>query len=413
MMLAAIARRTRSAPLNNLLGPISEEGTVVLVGMSDTSFSEAQSLRRQTPVTLITDISSTDRRDVVRQLDGREVDLRWDNQLDLFVHELPLPPDVRTAVRKVLGTVAPGARRELGELARVWSGAYAGSAIPRRLVLSGHGDGTWISGNDGDFIKKDWLLDLAKAMPLAAAQIYSIHLGACQHGWEPRLALFPKVFPNVQELWGYAGTSPSGPPAEGHQRLWERSTHDFPAGGGTASPKDVRGTSRGDVATDWTRARGYEGPKIRPLEQLLQLAQAGLAQLDACMRGDADPGAPHQGFANDYYQLLQELTTYPQAGDDWARRREQALRLRFYMASVRSCAQKEWAALIQSGFQQVGLPVPDFSTLDRKQAIDQISQFEAAMKRHPGSPVAAALWQKLVGLRDLDAGIIRFEWVLH
>src|SRR5439155_21973347 len=116
----------------------------------------------QTPVTLITDISPTNRSDVVRQVDGRDVDLQWDDQLDLFVSELPLPPEVHAAVRQLLGTIAPGARRELGELVRAWTGAYAGTPMPRRLVVSGHGDGVWISGNDGDFIHRDWLLELAR-----------------------------------------------------------------------------------------------------------------------------------------------------------------------------------------------------------------------------------------------------------
>jgi hypothetical protein len=325
---------------------------------------------------------------------------------------LPLPTDVRTAVRGLLGRIAIGARREMGELVRSWSGIYGGAPIPRRLLVSGHGDGVWISGNDGDFIQRDWLLELAHLMPLSAAQMYSIHLAACQHGWEPRLAAFREAFPNVQELWGYAGTSPSGEPAELHQRLWERSTHELLEGGGTFGPKDVRGTSRGDVAAAWTRARGYDGPRLRPFPQVLQLAEQGLPQFNACMMGDADLGEPHKGFPNDYYQLLQELTIYSEAGADWVRRREQVLRLRFYLTSVRRAFQQERGAQVAEGCSDLGLPAPDFSTLDRAQALDQIARFEAAMNVHPDSQAAARIWPDLAGLRDLDPAFIPFGWVL-
>jgi hypothetical protein len=204
VILAGLARAAQSASLARAVGAVSLAGAVTLVGLTAGSVSEAQSLRRQAPVQLIAPASGVDR-GVVLGGKGQTLDLGKDEDLDSFVRSLPIPLDVRQSVRTALGNADVHSRRELAELARVWSGAYCGRDIPRRLILSGHGDGVWISGGPDDFIRREWILGLGRAMPVAAQLIYSIHLGTCQHGWEPRFNAWREVFPNVQVLWGYAG----------------------------------------------------------------------------------------------------------------------------------------------------------------------------------------------------------------
>ena len=71
----------------------------------------------------------------------------------------------------------------------------------------------------------------------------------------------------------------------------------------------------------------------------------------------------------DGYQLLQELTIYPDAGDEWVRVREQVLRLRFYLTSVRRAFQQQNAALIESA----GYSVRDYPSAEQFLADDDAS----------------------------------------
>ncbi|MDB4927878.1 MAG: hypothetical protein JWM10_362 [Myxococcaceae bacterium] len=412
-MITALARHAGGGAMATAIGPTSLAGAVTILGMSDTSVVEATALRAQAPTQLITDVSRGNRGDLILRSDGGTGDLAREDQLRAFVASLPIPADVGRNVGDVLHGVGPGARRELAELARVWAGAYCGRAVPARVIVSGHGDGVWVSGDDLDFFRREQLLALGRAMPRAAAQIYSIHLGTCQHGWEPRFAAYPTVFPNVQILWGYAGTSPSASTsALLHQRVWERGTHDFPPGGGMLRPSAVSGSSRGDVVSVWTRAHGFSGPTVRPVGELLRRAEGGLPQFVRCMEGLDDLGTPHSGFPDTYYQLLQELTTYPDVDHDWEQRREQTLRLRFYMTSVRAAFQREHRSLIQEAYRSIGLPAPDFSTLDRRQALEQIRLFEEALRSHPNDPGARRVSVIFQGLVHLDPVHIPFTWVL-
>jgi len=418
LILAALARISGSSRLRRAVGAVSLVNAVTLLGMSDTAFAEARALQREgTPVQLITDIPG--RGDEVRAADGgRAFDLNRSDDRQGFVDSLPLPERGRQEVLRVLNQVVAGARREIAELARVWSLAYCNIAIPRRVVLSGHGDGTWISGDDHDFFNKNSVLNLGRALPQAARQIYSFHISSCQHGYDSRMEAFRQVFPDLQMIWGYAGSSPSGASAYRHMIVWERSTHGFPAGGRPLDPSQIAGTRRADVTAVWTRAGGWHGPQVRPFAELLRDATAGERQFRQYFDGQLEAEDPGRGFLYDYYNLLQQLSVHPEMDgqpdavrSQWAQRRNQTLRLRLYRNVARNF-QRERLSVVSAGYRVLGLAPPDFGTLSRRAALEQIRSFRAQMDRTASVPPEAdRLWRELEALRELDEARIPMAWV--
>lgn len=418
LIVAALGRLSGATRLRSEVGTVSLETVITLLGMSDTAIHEASALRRQLiPVQLITDIPG--RRDEVRTSSGRQAfNLETSDGRQGFVNSLPLPAENRRQVLEVLNQVDSGARREVAELARVWSLAYCGSPIPRRVILSGHGDGTWISGDDHDFINRNSVLGLGRAMPRAAEQIYSFHISSCQHGYDTRMGAFRNVFPHLQMVWGYAGSSPSGSPAYRHMIVWERATRGFPAGGRPLDPSAIAGTRRADVTAVWTPSGGWTGPRVRPFQELLREATGSVSTFDRYLNGQLEVDNPGRGFMFDYYSLLQQLSVHP--GMDaqpeavrrlWIHRRNQALRLRLYRNVARNF-QRINESTIMAGYRAMGLNPPNFGSLSRGAALAQIrSVHERLVHSRSSSLEANRLWRQLEGLRGLDEERIPMAWV--
>lgn len=417
LIVEAIARLSGSKNLRNVVGTLSLANVVTLVGMSDTSVAEARALRTKTPVQLITDIPG--RGDKVKDIDGQHTfDLSVSTDREAFVNTLKLPKDVQQKVLQVLNDVSVGARREIAELARVWSFAYSGNAIPRRVILSGHGDGTWITGDDQDFINKNSVLNLGRAMPEAAKQIYSFHIGSCQHGYDTRMKAFRQVFPSLQMIWGYAGTSPSGEEAQGHMIVWEQKTHNFPQGGPTIDPsreKGISGKKREKETSIWTPSGGWKGPVIPTFPELLVKVKGWESIYQQYLQGQLENRDPGHGFLYNYYQNVQQLSTHPGMDTQeeavfhfWQQRTKQALRLRLYH-NVAVNFQRTYQTQINKGYSTVGLKSPDFGKLNRGAALKEIRSFEQQMTLI--DPDQLLLWTILRGLKELDDVIIPMSWV--
>lgn len=416
LAFAAIASHTIGGTLRTEVGAISHDNTVTLVGMSDTAVAEASALRRAgTPIQLIGDLQPG-REDVIIGADGNPLNINTPVGRQAFTRALIVPPGVRSAIFTVLDNVYPGARREIAELSRIWSRAYSGEGIPRRVVLSGHGDGTWVTGDDQDFFDRNSVLNLGRAMPRAAQQIYSFHISSCQHGYDQRMEAFRSVFPNLQLIWGYAGSSPSGSSAQRHMIVWERQTRAFPQGGVPLDFSQISGTRRADVTAVWTRSGGWVGPRIRTFIDMLAAIRQGRERFIAYRNGRAPNPNPGTGFLYDYYNLLQSFTAHPDFASlsdqpYYNRMRDETLRLRLYRNVLRNF-QREHQNVINPGYRNIGLQPIDFSRLDRLTSLQAIDTFETEMRVTGNrSAEVLSLWRLLNGLRNLDGEIIPMRWV--
>ncbi len=337
--LEAIAERSNIAALRALARAGDPRQGIAFVGMTESSSMEARALRRQVPLWLSTD--RADGADAARGGDGVVHDLARADERARFVASLGLPRGVANDVERVLANAVPRSRRELAMLALAWAPAYRDEPIPSRLVVSGHGTGETFFETDDDELRTSDLLALGRAMPDAATKIRSIHLAACQHGYETRMARWREVFTGVESMWGYAAFSPTGGTAIGHQAVWERRTRVDPSGGGRLSREDVRGTRRAAGVAVWTRDGGWTGPDQRPLHDIVLEARGRFGELDRYFRGELEPEDPGHGFLADTYGVLQELTSHLDYADQrdsfratYADRLETALRLRFFRTNV-------------------------------------------------------------------------------
>jgi hypothetical protein len=82
-----------------------------------------------------------------------------------------------------------------------------------------------------------------------------------------------------------------------------------------------------------------------------------------------------------------------------------------YFDSIRAAFAKQYKNAIAAGYSALGLPIPDFSRLDRKSALASVAEFEAKVR--PGATAAATQLRPLLvdGLRDLDGRYIPANWI--
>jgi hypothetical protein len=410
-ILDALAEISRSLALRSGAGM---ERAVVVLGMSDSSRAEAVALRRQAPVLFIGDVA--DRADVAGGLP-----LDTAAQRRAFVTSLRVPAEVTARVLSVLDGALAGSRRELGELARIWARAERGEAIPRRLLISGHGDGTRFFGEDQDDLRDSDLLALASAMPRAAARIETLHLAACQHGYLPRIEAFRAVMPGLVSVWGYTGFSPSGRAAQKHQRLWERQTEAPSTTGAALRRQSARGTHRGEQVSTWTRARGFEGLPIRMLSLTCSELRETRPEFTRYLAGELVVTDPRSGPVAERYQRLQEVVNHPDFGAQapafrahYERERDAALRLRFFTTFVTSRFDAHYDREIAAGYAAVGLACPRFAGMSRREALAEVARFERALHlaRGPIPATASSLHRLLTeGLRDLRATVVPTRWL--
>lgn len=389
-------------------GEATNPDAVVVVGLTDASRAEAARLRERGPVRYVGDST---RGDVA--VDGKGVlrELRTEAGRAAFVRSLGLPSGVATEVAAVLERADPSVRRELAALAREWSGAYRGRAIPTRLMVSGHGDGVRFFEQNQDELRADDLLGLARAMPRAARQIRHVHLAACQHGYASRMQPYVDAFPNLESVWGYAGFSPSGPPAHEHQARWERDTRD-----GTPDRARVRGLRRDASAAVWTRARGWEGTTLPPLSTLHERAGASRAMLAAMQEGRQPLGDPGRGPLAEHYGVLQQMTAHHDFADQseayrahWRGQRDVVLRLRFFETHVTHAFARTHGPAIERACERLGIAPLRIAGATRAQVLAEIRRFETAAD---GARETAHVRELLTrGLRDLSPDLVPLRWL--
>lgn len=383
---------------------------VLVVGMRSTCFAEARALRDRTRVSLITDPDG-DESDVVHLPDGHRFDLSNAEQLRQYVWSFGLPTAQAQQIIELLEASELRSRRELGEIARVWSAAEHGREIPRRLMLTGHATADVMFGDsNSDRLDDATLFRLAAILPRAAAQIEHVHVAACQHGYETRMTAFRAAFPNLRSMWGYGGIAPAYPRSVSHELYWESATHDLPRDPRLSRGAALRSLDAGANIAVWTASGGYSGPATREYFDLERELIERRAVYDGYFAGTSVDASPTAGPLFERYRVLNQFTTHIDAfwrmsaadRQRWEDERHTVLCLRYYAGVSRSFA-RHYAAAITAGYRAVGLAVPNFATLSRAEALASIAQFERA----GGNPTLLAV---LRDFRDLRRPTIPETW---
>ena len=97
----------------------------------------------------------------------------------------------------------------------------------------------------------------------------------------------------------------------------------------------------------------------------------------------------------------------------WTDKKQQTIRLLYFNATVAPRFAKTYAAPIQSGYRELGLPVPDFARLSRAEAVASVDAYLKKLDKTPGASAGAQNLASLLqrGVKDLDPSVIPDGWV--
>jgi len=399
--------------------PGARPNDIVFLGMGkDTRFEVRDLQARGVKVLGINDSAKPD--EVTFKVGGRmdTYDLTKDADVDRYVKDIGLTGGKAKQAADLVKLAGADARDETAQVVRAFIQAERGERTMERLVLSGHSVGSGVWGDENGYFELETLKKIAAAYPKAAAQVEDFLVAGCYSSSERHVQLFREMFPNLKTSMAYGDSAPgtwSG--AMVHNQRWEEATR----GRGDPGRLDrelLAGTRKGDNVAIWNAADGYQadGPQ-RPLAEL----RAELARTDPATRpyfsGEQNVADTQSGPLRDSYRAIQRLLGSREvpASERPAleARRDATIRMIFYDAPVKGKFQEAYAAPIQVGFAAVGLPVPDFSKLSRKDALAKIEAFETALAARNPKPAAAQSLRSLLvdGLRDLKPAVIPNTWV--
>ncbi|MDF2695388.1 MAG: hypothetical protein K0S65_3771 [Labilithrix sp.] len=393
---ASKAKETAAPP-----APSPKNERVLYVGMNDVSKdAEADGLRKGGAQ--VTTVLRNDNTAV--RLDGADFDLADTSGCAAFASRLAakhgLSPDAETAIAGAIGGLGVGARDELARVVMVLAPGERGAAIPSRLMLSGHSDGSDVHMG-GESLKFTSVLDVLRAMPNAARQIEDVHFSGCFTSAQIyAVEEWRSACPNLKSMWGYSGIAPGTP--VGQIQAWERSTR------GRVASDPVRG-ARSNV-TSWSVEGGIKtGTTLAKLREQQVGADAIFGQL---WGGQIQSGP--WGQARVPYETYRELSNWPslslQEKDIMKAKADVLLRIRYY-EGVRSEIVKEHGESIRSAYQSLGMAAPDFTRLSRKEAVESLRAFEERARSTTALSEAAAKAAPLLrGFRELDPKHVPDRW---
>jgi hypothetical protein len=255
-------------------------------------------------------------------LGGRQHDLTTTAGRDSFrlaAIDRGVPAARAQALVDLLATAEPKTRDELAQLGLALHEIGTGARHASRLVLSGHGSGFEVLGdNPGETISHETIRKLAHLFPEGSGKITHLAMSSCFCAKESELEIFRDAFPAVKSVWLYNGLSPKAETsAPAHLEDWATKTD-----GDDPSRVDPRGSN----AATWNIVDGRQ----RFPQLTLAQAEAALTAAEpvwreyqsgrrTLARGDSDPEL------NRYYFRIQDalsVTGLPDA------RRQELLRLR-------------------------------------------------------------------------------------
>lgn len=210
------------------------------------------------------------------------------DRIAALVSSFGLPGPQAKAVTVLLTRWADQDGGLLAQVAERWAPAEHGKQIAGRLVLSGHSQGTLvIAENSRAFLAFNSLRALAKAMPLAAAQIEDLHLSGCYSLPRVSIAWWREAFPNLKTVWGYNGKAPSADTGSvKHLEHWAATTRGPVAS--LSRPQIVRGLVRPQPISVWSAESGFDDGLDSPsLADLKAAHRAVSAELEKKIRSPA------------------------------------------------------------------------------------------------------------------------------
>ena len=251
---------------------------------------------------------------------------------------------------------------------------------------------------------------VAAVFPRAAGAVDDLYLSACSTASD--MMDWPRVFPNLKTMWGYLHTAPSLATGAGaHIRLWDRSTRGNQERIDRLLAKNTRG---GKNVAVWSRFTGIQTGIVEPIETILARLTGGENTFQSFFVGDSVVTDHQSGPLREYYDNIQALLLHTELPADqrstWYARSQVTIRL-IYFDTIRGRFQQTYASQIAAGYAAVGLPVPDFSVMDRKSALASVAAFEAKLGRSAPTaaiPPAPAAHRRAAGARreihsaDLD-----------
>lgn len=378
-----------------LIGTPPPNHGILYIGLNIESFArEEQALAKTGNVRSMTGGS---------KIGGVTYDFNTAKGIEDFVDSLKLDPRRGPEVAAAIRAADPPARGTVAHLAAVFAEAEHGRPIPSRLVISAHSGGEKMFGGAGE-LSVDDVQRLGRAMPRAAACIEDIHLSACstsgQAGLDSDRAVWRLAFPNLKTMWAYAGTSRLAPTRD--LEAWARATskpHDT-----IDVPADLRNHH---IAT-WSAAGGYrDDVQLGALRKQQTVADQ---RFDEFVSGDLSAHGQSADALRDYeaYRVLsQRNDVSPAERATLAQKANQLLRIRYYDEGVRSAFAARHGETVQKGFAALGMAVPNFATMTRKEAMDAITAVETKLASMHAIPAdASRMLPALRGLRDLDSKLI-------
>lgn len=386
---------------------------IVFVGMGDYAHDEARNLntwnRDDGGAKSVRQRGSE--QDVVWRA-GQKMDLTTEEGKNAFIATLSLEPEVATRVLDVLEETGSRAKDEMAQLIEVYIQAEQGLRDMQRMVLSGHSVGSMIWGDHNGSMDFDLFIKLKEIFPTAAGQVKHLMLSACYSGGERTMQQYFEMFPNLESILAYDGSSPgtwSG--ALVHMKEWEKRTGD---GDGSDVEKSMgAGTRKGDNIATWNAEDGYDGASPMPVAQLEGELQGEEGTFQRFYTGQEEVANSQTGPLRDYYNLVQRVLSHPETPSarvaELQTRRDQTIRL-LYWGVVRGKFANGYSSQLSAGYSAAGLPQPDFSGLTRGEFMNELTVFERSAQDSSDSAVQEAL-RLLQGLGTMDSDIIPTTWV--
>lgn len=336
------------------------------------------------------------------------------NGIAAFVATLGLSSATAKEVERVIASAPQGARAEIASIARTWSAAERGGAIPSRIVLSGHSGGEALYDADA---RTEWgslrfthVRALAKAMPRAAAQIEDVHISACSSSGQAavpdRREAWTDAFPNLKSMWAYNGQ------AVGYE-------HHFTAWLSATAGRNDRLALREDLAAQnvvvWSRAGGFQAAG-GSLEALRQKEADARTRFGAFVSGERRVASSSDPTLVADYRTYKALANRPDVSSherrDFDDRAAKLLRVRYFEGGVRAEFAREHGAILAAGYAAIGERAPDFSRMTLAETRREAGRVEAATRKSETTD-GARLRELLSKYASLDGAVILESWCRH
>lgn len=304
--------------------------------------------------------------------------LESSEQIQSFVATLKLTPERASGLANLLLKAKTSGRDELAAIAQVWVRAEQGAHIPGRLVLSGHSDGLTIWSETGTAsLSLGDIGRLADLFPQAAQQIEDIHISGCNTGYRSNMQLLSTHFPKLNSIWGYTHTAPAGSNgAPEHLKIWEAATR----GAQTSVDRQPQvsrlgGIARADNLAIWSKTTGYQSADPGQRMEYSEIRQI----VERYRLGEALSDNPQAGPLKQAYDALQSLRgeSSPGSYDELI---GQALRLRFHQ-TIAGNFERAYGETVIQAYRRLDLIAPDFSQIDRREALRSIESFNQALDK--------------------------------